>query len=159
MSAARFARPISSPTSVVGEVADGVAVPSLTLVPGTSDAPVDPRAAIESEQRPWGGFERFTCNQTSTVKVLTVSSGNRLSLQRHADRDELWMVLDTEVVVEIGGVVEKVQPGEKVWIPRGTTHRLENRGEQTARVLEIAFGHFDECDIERLADDYARVDA
>ncbi len=116
----------------------------------------DPRPQILLEDRPWGGFEKFTSNARTTVKILTVTAGNRLSLQRHIDRDELWIVLDNEVVAEVGEVVEKAQVGERIWIPRGTPHRLENRGTQTARVLEIAFGHFDEGDIERLADDYDR---
>lgn len=116
----------------------------------------DPRSEILSDRRPWGGFEQYTGNEPSTVKIITVEAGNRLSLQRHADRDELWVVLDSEVVVEVGTSVEKVPPGDKVWIPRGMPHRLENRGALPARVLEIAFGLFDEADIERLEDDYDR---
>lgn len=116
----------------------------------------DPREDIVADERPWGGFEQYTHNDTTTVKILTVTGGNRLSLQRHSDRDELWIVLDCEVVVELDDSVEKVQAGGKVWIPRGTAHRLENRGTAPARVLEIAFGRFDEDDIERLADDYER---
>jgi mannose-6-phosphate isomerase len=119
-------------------------------------SPHDPRTEILLDERPWGAFEQYTHNASTTVKVLKVEAGNRLSLQRHADRDELWIVLDSEVVVEVGETVEKVGVGEKVWIPRGTAHRLENRGALAARVLEIAFGDFDEADIERLADDYAR---
>ncbi len=117
----------------------------------------DPRPEIFSDSdRPWGGFEQYTSNESTTVKIVTVKAGNRLSLQRHTNRDELWVVLDSEVVVEVGDTVEKVQPGDKVWIPRGTVHRLENRGALPARVLEIAFGHFDEGDITRLDDDYDR---
>ncbi len=123
--------------------------------PGNEPRP-DPRADILSDQRPWGGFEQYTSNEPTTVKIITVEAGNRLSLQRHAGRDELWVVLDSEVVVEVGDNIEKVPPGHKVWIPRGTSHRLENRGALPARVLEIAFGRFDEADIERLDDDYDR---
>ncbi len=116
----------------------------------------DPRPSVLRDERPWGNFEQYTSNDPTTVKVITVLAGNRLSLQRHATRDELWVILDSEVVVELDGTVEKVPPGDKVWIPRGTSHRLENRGALAARVLEIAFGHFDEADIERLEDDYDR---
>jgi mannose-1-phosphate guanylyltransferase/mannose-6-phosphate isomerase len=43
-----------------------------------------------------------------------------------------------------------------VWVPCGATHRLGNIGSEPGRVLEMAFGEFDEDDIERLDDDYAR---
>ena len=43
-----------------------------------------------------------------------------------------------------------------MWVPRGSTHRLGNPGPMLARVLEVAFGDFDEADIERLEDDYTR---
>jgi mannose-6-phosphate isomerase len=33
---------------------------------------------------------------------------------------------------------------------------MANRGDQPGRLLEIAYGVFDEADIERLDDDYAR---
>jgi hypothetical protein len=33
---------------------------------------------------------------------------------------------------------------------------MGNSGDQPGRLLEVAFGHFDEADIERLEDDYAR---
>ena len=47
-------------------------------------------------------------------------------------------------------------PGDRVLVPAGAVHRLGNSGTEPLRVLEIAFGHFDEDDIERLEDDYAR---
>jgi mannose-6-phosphate isomerase-like protein (cupin superfamily) len=43
-------------------------------------------------------------------------------------------------------------------VPRGATHRIANPGEKAGRILEVGFGFFDESDIERLEDDYARHD-
>jgi mannose-1-phosphate guanylyltransferase/mannose-6-phosphate isomerase len=48
------------------------------------------------------------------------------------------------------------QPGETIWVPRGSVHRMGNSGDRPGRLLEVAFGHFDEGDIERIEDDYAR---
>lgn len=98
-------------------------------------------------------------NAVVSVKILTVHPGCRLSLQRHAHRDEWWHVLDDGLVPEIDGAELAVGVGDQVWIPRGTTHRIANSGAQPARFLELAYGHFDENDIERLADDFARVPA
>lgn len=109
-----------------------------------------------AEQRPWGGFERLVLNETCTVKVIVVEPGRRLSLQRHAHRDELWQVLDPGLVATVGDRSWHTVPGERVWVPRGSVHRLGCEGDTPARVLEVAFGDFDENDIERLEDDFAR---
>jgi mannose-6-phosphate isomerase-like protein (cupin superfamily) len=45
------------------------------------------------EQRPWGSFRRFTENEISTVKIITVNADQELSLQYHKNRDEFWKVL------------------------------------------------------------------
>jgi len=40
------------------------------------------------EERPWGNFERFTLNEKTTVKIITVNAGESISLQTHENRDE-----------------------------------------------------------------------
>lgn len=116
-----------------------------------------PLETITASERPWGGFEQFVLNEAVTVKIITVAPLQRLSLQRHAQRDELWQVIDGPADVEVEGQTNSVVTGARAWIPRGSTHRLGNSGTAVVRVLEIAFGHFDEDDIERLVDDYDRV--
>ena len=127
-----------------------------TIDPATGDVRRDPRDEIVVDVRPWGQFERFTLNEPSTVKVITVARGQRLSLQRHNHRDELWVILDGPLIVELDGQRRTVSAGEKVWIPRTTLHRVGATQDVGGRFLEIAFGTFDEDDIERLADDYQR---
>ena len=112
--------------------------------------------AIEVSERPWGRFERFVENQRVTVKIITVEPGHRLSLQRHGHRAEMWRALDQPVTAEVDGDMQTLEPGETVLVPSGAVHRLGNTGTQPARILEIAFGDFDEDDIERLEDDYQR---
>lgn len=116
----------------------------------------DPSERVHVEERPWGRFQQFVANETVTVKTITVEPGHRLSLQRHQHRGELWQVLDHPVEVTVGRRTWQAEPGELVWVPQGEVHRLCNVGQERARVLEIAFGAFDECDIERLDDDYER---
>ncbi|GII89923.1 phosphomannose isomerase type II C-terminal cupin domain [Sinosporangium siamense] len=117
---------------------------------------IDRITAVVRDERPWGGFERYTYNEASTVKIIHVEPGQQLSLQRHVHRDELWVALDPGAVFEVDG--EKFEPavGDRVLIRAGQTHRLSSSGPAT-RILEIAFGHFDEDDIERLEDAYGRV--
>ena len=131
-------------------------IPVVTTGEGVDGPRSDPRHEVVVDVRPWGRFERFTLNEPTTVKVITVGAGQRLSLQRHRHRDELWVVLDGPLLVEIGGRTWSAPAGERVWIPRTTTHRVGATPGQGGRFLEIAFGVFDEDDIERLADDYQR---
>ncbi|SDQ67159.1 phosphomannose isomerase type II C-terminal cupin domain [Quadrisphaera sp. DSM 44207] len=109
------------------------------------------------EQRPWGAFEQFCLNEPVTVKIITVQPGCRLSLQRHDHRAETWRVLDVPLDVQVGERSWSAQAGETVHVPAGTNHRLGNSGARTGRILEVARGAFDEDDIVRLDDDYART--
>lgn len=109
-------------------------------------------------ERPWGRFQQFATNERVTVKTVTIDPGQRLSLQHHAARNEMWQVLDRPVEVTLGERTWSAQPGELVWVPVGTLHRMGNTGEEPARVLELAFGDFDEADITRVQDDYRRED-
>lgn len=110
---------------------------------------------IIEDVRPWGRFRRFTLNQQSTVKVITVEPGQRLSLQKHQHRDELWVALDAGLLVEIDGEVTETQEGDEFLVRRGSLHRLGSK-ESRGRILEIAMGEFDEDDIERIEDVYGR---
>ena len=106
--------------------------------------------------KPWGKFEQYTHNLPSTVKIITVAPGGTLSRQYHYHRDELWVVLDPGACVELDDKVLSPEPGEKLYIPRETVHRLSADGEEPVRVLEVSFGEFDEDDIVRLKDVYGR---
>jgi mannose-6-phosphate isomerase len=116
----------------------------------------DPRSRIYEEARPWGGFRRYTHNQVSTVKIITVNPGEVLSLQYHRHREELWVALDTGLRVTLGDRVWDPEPYEEIFIPQGTQHRIAGIGAQPSRWLEISFGQFDEQDIVRLEDHYGR---
>lgn len=116
----------------------------------------DPRDGIFTVERPWGNFQQFASNEPVTVKIITVNPGHRLSLQTHDHRGEFWQVLDSPIEVTVDGRTWSAQPGESVWVPCHAEHRMANKGDQPGRLLEIAFGDFDEADIVRLQDDYAR---
>ena len=116
----------------------------------------DPRDDIFTVERPWGQFQQFVSNQTVTVKIITVEPGHRLSLQTHEHRGEFWQVLDVPIEVTVGDRTWEAQPGESVWVPQGAVHRMANKGDRSGRLLEVAFGDFDEADIVRIEDDYAR---
>jgi mannose-6-phosphate isomerase-like protein (cupin superfamily) len=108
-------------------------------------------------EKAWRTFEQYSHNLPTTVKIITVDPGGILSSQYHYHRDELWVVLDPGAKVELGDEVLHPTPGEKLYIPRETVHRLCCVGEQPVRILEVSFGEFDEDDIIRLEDVYGRI--
>ncbi len=107
------------------------------------------------EQRPWGNFERFTQNQISTVKIITISPGGELSLQYHAKRAEFWKVLSGAPVITVGETVTHAKEGDEFFVAPQEKHRMQ-AGVSAVRILEIALGEFDEADITRLEDKYGR---
>ncbi|MGV1007128.1 MAG: phosphomannose isomerase type II C-terminal cupin domain [Dermatophilaceae bacterium] len=118
----------------------------------------NPSLDVFTVHRPWGQFEQFVSNETVTVKIITVEPGHRLSLQRHMHRGEMWQVLDVPIDITVDERQWTAKPGETVWVPHGAIHRMGNSGTAAGRLLEVGFGYFDETDIERLEDDYARHD-
>jgi len=108
------------------------------------------------EERPWGGFERFTLNETTTVKVITVKPGEAFSLQTHERRDEFWRVASGSGVIRIDDAENEAGAGDSFFIPRHAKHRA-TAGPEGLTLLEIAFGDFDENDRARLEDRYGRV--
>jgi mannose-1-phosphate guanylyltransferase/mannose-6-phosphate isomerase len=107
-------------------------------------------------ERPWGSFKQYANNRGCTVSLMTVLPGQRLSLQSHTGRAELWIVLDDGALVQVGETQHVCQTGEEIWIPANEKHRLSCRGDTAVRVLEVAFGNWQQGDITRFADDYQR---
>lgn len=109
------------------------------------------------DYRPWGNFKRYCLNEPVTVKIIVLNPGQSLSVQKHKNRDELWVALDGSIVAELDGETIGLGMGGELWIPRGSVHTAINRHYHQSRLLEVAFGNFDEEDITRLSDKYGRV--
>lgn len=112
---------------------------------------------IDFISRPWGSFKQYAFNEDVTVSLMTVTPGMRLSLQSHTARAELWVVLDDGAEVQVGEEILRPQAGEEIWIPANTKHRLASRS-GAVRVLEVAFGNWQQADITRYEDDFKRPD-
>ena len=106
--------------------------------------------------RPWGSFEQFTHNESSTVKLLYVNKGQRLSLQSHSHRDEFWKIISGTPFVEIGDEKVTAKVGDEFTAKAGVSHRISAPTNDVV-FMEIATGDFDENDEVRLEDDYNRV--
>ena len=110
----------------------------------------------EKSQRPWGHFERFTKNQKTTVKILTLNPNQEFSLQEHEHRTEFWKIILGDGVVRIGEQEFPANVGDEFLVEIKNLHRAK-AGADGLKILEISFGDFDEEDIERVEDDYGRV--
>jgi mannose-6-phosphate isomerase len=121
----------------------------------TKPIPAD-KPPVSFVERPWGSFKQYAFNSDCTVSLMTVLPGQRLSLQSHTGRAELWIVLDEGAVVQVGETAREYKAGEEIWIPANEKHRLSCSREKPVRVLEVAFGNWQQDDIKRYADDYRR---
>lgn len=110
---------------------------------------------IDYVERPWGSFKQYAHNREVTVSLMTVNPGQRLSLQSHTGRAELWIVLDAGAAVQVGEETIYPEAGAEIWIDANTKHRLSSTG-PSVRVLEVAFGNWQQADIIRYEDDFAR---
>jgi mannose-1-phosphate guanylyltransferase/mannose-6-phosphate isomerase len=116
------------------------------------------KPSISFVRRPWGSFKQYASNQDCTVSLMTVLPKQRLSLQSHSGRAELWIVIDDGAVIQVGDQELACKAGDEIWIPANEKHRLTCRGNHPVRVLEVAFGNWQQNDIKRYEDDYKRLD-
>jgi mannose-6-phosphate isomerase len=112
---------------------------------------------IERIERPWGWYETVSISPGNKVKRIHVQPGQRISLQKHHQRAEHWIVVEGTASITIGERQLDLQPGEACDIARGQVHRLANRTDEAVEIIEVQFGdELSEDDIVRLQDDYER---
>lgn len=108
-------------------------------------------------ERVWGHYSVLQeYDSTAKVKELVVKPHSCLSMQRHAQRSEIWFVAEGQAHVytlnsstdhELRGVYDKHQ---SLTIYRGAWHMLCNEGDTPLKLVEIQYGeNCIEEDIER----------
>ena len=109
--------------------------------------------------RPWGFYKTTVLNEMFQGKVIYVSPNQKLSLQSHQRREEYWMIVKGEGLIQLGDSVHPVHPGSTFFIPKGCRHRISNTSStETLIFTEVQLGdYFGEDDIERYEDIYNRV--
>lgn len=110
--------------------------------------------------RPWGFFKNHETTDIAHIKTLHLYPNSRLSLQKHAKRNEHWMLVSGEAEAVTGPSKDELTttplPCHEIFVvPAGTLHRLQSTSGGV--VLEVSSGVFDEEDIVRIEDDYGRV--
>ena len=105
--------------------------------------------------KPWGKYVILEKKRDYWIKKLFVRQGEKLSLQSHKGRFEIWVVLSGRIEVIKGNSHFFLKEGEFVKINKREKHRIT--GFENSWILEMAFGQMQENDIIRFKDDYGRI--
>lgn len=115
-------------------------------------------ASLHTEvHRPWGSYQTIDLGPRFQVKRLSVKPGAKISLQKHAQRAEHWVVVQGIARVTRDEDVLTLRENMSAYIPVGCVHRLENPGTEMLHIVEVQSGSYlGEDDIVRLEDSYGR---
>lgn len=112
---------------------------------------------IERTERPWGWYETVSEVPGYKIKRIGVHPGQQISLQKHQQRAEHWVVVQGTARVTLDDRQFDLQPGQACDIALGQVHRLANLTGAPLEIVEVQFGSYlGEDDIVRLQDDYGR---
>ncbi|MGB1698171.1 MAG: phosphomannose isomerase type II C-terminal cupin domain [Thermoplasmatota archaeon] len=108
------------------------------------------------QERPWGLWVDWFRTDEATLKCMVVKPGARMSLQKHAERREVWRVISGEGEDQ-GEETVALLPGLTHVVEVGQVHRIANTGDKPLVIVEMQMGNCSEEDIVRLEDDYQRA--
>ena len=113
---------------------------------------------LEYDERPWGNYQVLDEGPGFKVKRITVHPGKRLSLQKHARREEHWVVVAGHGVATLDDERVEIGPRDAVDVRTGAVHRIENTGAEPFVMIEVQHGEYlGEDDIVRFEDDFGRT--
>lgn len=111
-----------------------------------------------TEIRPWGSYTTLLEGKNFKVKKLVVNPGLRFSEQLHNRREEHWVIVRGQTLVQVGETETRLSTGQTVVIPLKTRHRITNAGDEPVELIEVQLGDYlGEDDIVRFKDDFGRV--
>jgi mannose-6-phosphate isomerase-like protein (cupin superfamily) len=114
-------------------------------------------ASARRVEKPWGHELIWAHTDRYVGKTLVIETGKRLSLQRHAIKDETILVMSGRLRLTIegaDGVVrqEELGPGDHRRVATGRIHRYQ--AIERCELVEVSTPELD--DVIRLEDDYGR---
>ena len=110
--------------------------------------------------RPWGWYDSIDQGGRFKVKRIRVNPGASLSLQKHHQRAEHWVVVSGTAEITNGDKQLLLTENQSTYIPMGEVHRLANPGTTPLEIIEVqSGGYLGEDDIVRLEDTYGRISA
>tara|TARA_R110000851_G_scaffold251334_1_gene403766 strand:- start:192 stop:593 length:402 start_codon:yes stop_codon:yes gene_type:complete len=108
-------------------------------------------------KKAWGSYTDYYRTSTVVFKTIQINPNQRLSLQSHEKRSEIWFVKEGKCKCVLDDKTVILEKGTSIIIPVNSKHRLENHTNQVCVVAEMQFGECSEDDIVRYEDDYGRI--
>ena len=107
--------------------------------------------------RPWGSYDSIDQDEGFQVKRLIVKPGAVLSMQKHAQRAEHWVVVRGKARITRNDEVFDLGVNESTYIAIGDVHCIANPFDEPVHIVEVQCGDYlGEDDIVRLDDNYGR---
>ncbi|MCP3953792.1 MAG: mannose-1-phosphate guanylyltransferase/mannose-6-phosphate isomerase [Desulfobacterales bacterium] len=100
--------------------------------------------------RPWGWTLRLVDTPDCRVNQIRIRPRKSITLQKHFNRAEHWIVVKGTALVKRGNEKLTLQADESTYITMGMEHRLENPDSVPLEIIEVQTGQFIEEDIVRL---------
>lgn len=98
-------------------------------------------------EKSWGREQVYVNTDLYCLKHLIVDAGQRCSLHRHVRKDETFFVTSGACLLEAGGELRRLVPGDMIRIFPGTAHRF---GSREGCVIQEVSTHHDDADVVRL---------
>tara|TARA_B100000575_G_C22656058_1_gene402038 strand:+ start:160 stop:507 length:348 start_codon:yes stop_codon:yes gene_type:complete len=112
---------------------------------------------VETVNKPWGKEEILVKSNKYVMKRITITRGNRLSLQYHEIKEETIYVLQGNLVIwKTDNIDEKIvlEPGSLYHVKPNEIHRFGATDDEDAVILECSTPEL--WDVIRIKDDYNR---
>lgn len=103
--------------------------------------------------KPWGREVWYAHEERYAGKILEVTAGFALSLQKHERKQETMYLQSGRIRYHFNGVEFEMTPGQCITIRPGDVHRVEAL--EDAVILEVSTPELD--DVVRLEDRYGRT--
>jgi mannose-6-phosphate isomerase-like protein (cupin superfamily) len=89
------------------------------------------------EAKDW--FEILQTSEQSQTAIMTLGPGKSTGekAEAHEDSDQVLLILEGELVGEVGDERLSVKEGDVVMIPRGVKHRFTNRSQTQAVTFNV----------------------
>ena len=108
--------------------------------------------------RPWGNYTVLEEGPGYKIKRVVVKPKQQLSLQKHLNRSEHWVVVCGKARIICGENSILLKSNESVFIAKGRKHRITNPYAEEVSIIEVQTGNFiSEDDIVRFEDVYERT--
>jgi len=109
--------------------------------------------------KPWGYEITIFRDSNYWTKILTIYSGESLSLHYHENRDEYLKPYEGGLILTVNGATNiKMKPWFQYSLPANVIHRITNPQKHSISVVEVAVGSLETNDIIRIHDKYRRCE-